>query len=243
LNDGRSAEAELLGVDKNNDLAVLKIPLDNLTVIEVGDSNQARVGDVVLAIGNPLGIGQSVSQGIVSATRRWNLGINNFENFIQTDAAINPGNSGGALIDAYGKLIGINTAALDENTSVGISFAVPIDIAMKSLTQIVQFGEVRMGLGWLGLDASFIRNTEGGPYSIKGILVLGVDGPSAKAGIQKNDLITQINDRPAIDARFMFNQILNLQPGDKVKIKLIREGKEIEFHLTAEFRPNIRTET
>ena len=243
LNDGRSASAELLGVDKNNDLAVLKISLDNLTAIEIGDSNQARVGDVVLAIGNPLGIGQSVSQGIVSATRRWNLGINNVENFIQTDAAINPGNSGGALIDAHGKLIGINTAALDETTSVGISFAVPIDIAMKSLNQIIQFGEVRMGMGWLGLDAKFIKNIEGGDYAIKGILVTGVTGPSEKAGLQTDDLITQINDRPAIDARFMFNQLLNLQPGDQVTIKLIRDGKELEIAVTAELRPGSRTET
>lgn len=243
LNDGRSTGAELLGVDKNNDLAVLKIQLDNLTAIEIGDSNQARVGDVVLAIGNPLGIGQSVSQGIVSATRRWNLGINNFENFIQTDAAINPGNSGGALIDAHGKLIGINTAALDETTSVGISFAVPIDIAIKSLHQIVQYGEVRVGLGWLGLEASFIRNVESAPYSIKGVLVLAVEGPSAKAGLMANDLITQVNDRPAIDARDVFYQIKSLQPGEKVKVKLIRDNKELEFTLTAELRPGSRTET
>ena len=241
LSDGRYTGAELLGVDKNNDLAVLKINLENLTAIEIGDSDQVRVGDVVLAIGNPLGVGQSVSQGIISATRRWNLGINNAENFIQTDAAINPGNSGGALVDAYGKLIGINTAALDETTSVGISFAVPVDTAMKSLQQILEFGEVRRG--WLGLEAPFILDEEGRPYRANGMVVVGVDGPAAQAGIQPSDIITHINDQPTTDMRIVFNQIANLQPGDKVTLKLIRNKKNIEITVIAGFPPDSRTET
>lgn len=243
LNDGRYTTAELLGVDKNNDLAVLKINLNNLTAINIGDSDKARVGDVVLAIGNPLGVGQSVSQGIISATGRWNLGINNAENFIQTDAAINPGNSGGALIDAYGRLIGINTAALDESgSSIGISFAVPADTAIKSLQQIVQFGEVRRG--WLGLEAPFILS-EAGNFTSNGMLVTGVDlkGPAHKAGILIGDIITHINGQPTTDQRIVFNQIVNLQPGDKVTLKLIRDKKPIEITATAGFPPSSRTET
>lgn len=242
LSDGRYTGAELLGVDKNNDLAVLKINLDNLTAIEIGDSDQARVGDVVLAIGNPLGVGQSVSQGIISATRRWNLGINNAENFIQTDAAINPGNSGGALVDANGKLIGINTAALDETgSSFGISFAVPVDTAIKSLQQIVQFGEVRRG--WLGVSANWARSSE--DPNVFGLIILNVEkgGPADKAGIQQGDLLTHMNGQPMINEAIVANQLANLQPGDKVSFKVLRDNHTIDITATAEFPPSSRTET
>lgn len=240
LNDGRYTAAELLGVDKNNDLAVLKINLDNLTAVEIGNSNQARVGDVVLAIGNPLGVGQSVSQGIISATRRWNLGINSAENFIQTDAAINPGNSGGALIDVYGRLIGINTAALDETTSVGISFAVPADTAIKSLQQIVQFGEVRRG--WLGISADWVIDSES---RLLGLMILSVErsGPAEKAGIRQGDILTHMNDQPMVNEGIVANQLANLQPGDKVTFKVLRDNTSIEITATAEFPPSSRTET
>ena len=240
LNDGRYTAAELLGIDKNNDLAVLKINLDNLTAVDIGNSNQARVGDIVLAIGNPLGVGQSVSQGIISATRRWNLGINNAENFIQTDAAINPGNSGGALVDVYGRLIGINTAALDETTSVGISFAVPVDTAIKSLQQIVQFGEVRRG--WLGVSADWVIDSES---RLLGLMILSVEksGPADKAGIRQGDILTHMNDQPMINEGIVANQLANLQPGDKVKFKVLRDNASVEITATAEFPPSSRTET
>ncbi len=240
LNDGRYTSAELLGVDKNNDLAVLKISMDKLTAIDIGHSDKARVGDVVLAIGNPLGVGQSVSQGIISATRRWNLGINNAENFIQTDAAINPGNSGGALVDAHGRLIGINTAALDETTSVGISFAVPVDTAMKSLQQIVQFGEVRRG--WLGVSADWIIDNES---RLLGLMILDVEksGPADKAGIRQGDILTHMNGQPMINEGIVANQLANLQPGDKVAFKVMRGNTSIEITATAEFPPSSRTET
>lgn len=240
LNDGRYTTAELLGIDKNNDLAVLKINLNNLTAIEIGDSDQARVGDVVLAIGNPLGVGQSVSQGIISATRRWNLGINYAENFIQTDAAINPGNSGGALVDAYGRLIGINTAALDETTSVGISFAVPVETAIKSLQQIVQFGEVRRGWLGIGADPKLDENS-----NIIGLNIYSVEpnSPAEKAGIKRGDILTHMNDQPMTNGRVVANQLINLQPGDKVNFKLLRDNQIIEITATAEFQPSSRTET
>jgi serine protease DegS len=244
LNDGRYTSAELLGVDKNNDMAVLKISMDKLTAIDIGHSDKARVGDVVLAIGNPLGVGQSVSQGIISATGRWNLGINSAENFIQTDAAINPGNSGGALVDAYGRLIGINTAMLDETDStVGISFAVPVDTAIKSLQQIVQYGEVRRG--WLGLQVDFITNQQSAAFGAVGMYVTAVDasGPADKSGIKVGDILTHINGQPTTDQRIVFNQIINLQPGDSVKLKLIRDGKALEITATTGFPPNSRTET
>lgn len=242
LNDGRYTSADLLGVDKINDLAVLKISMDKLTAIDIGHSDKARVGDVVLAIGNPLGVGQSVSQGIISATGRWNLGINSAENFIQTDAAINPGNSGGALVDAYGRLIGINTAMLDElDSTVGISFAVPVDTAIKSLQQIVKYGEVRRG--WLGIQVDFItrQQTEG----FVGMLVTAVDkgSPADKAGIKAGDILTQINGQPTTDQGIVRNQVFNLQPGDSVKLSLIRDGETLEITATTGFPPNSRTET
>jgi serine protease DegS len=240
LNDGRYTSAELLGVDKNNDLAVLKINMDNLIAINIGQSNKARVGDVVLAIGNPLGVGQSVSQGIISATGRWNLGINNAENFIQTDAAINPGNSGGALIDAQGQLIGINTAMLDESGStVGISFAVPVDTAMKSLQQIVKFGEVRRG--WLGIAADWVMNNQ----SNKALIVIQVEsgGPAEKAGIRQGDILTHMNGQPMVNEGIVANQLANLQPGDKVTFRVFRDNTSIEITATAEFPPTVRTET
>jgi serine protease DegS len=240
LNDGRYTSAELLGVDKNNDLAVLKINIANLTAINIGRSSKARVGDVVLAIGNPLGVGQSVSQGIISATGRWNLGINNAENFIQTDAAINPGNSGGALIDAQGQLIGINTAMLDESGStVGISFAVPVDTAIKSLQQIVKFGEVRRG--WLGIAADWAVNNQ----SNKALIVLQVEagGPAEKAGIRQGDILTHMNGQPMVNEGIVANQLANLQPGDKVNFRVFRDNASIEITATAEFPPTIRTET
>ncbi len=250
LNDGRYTSAELVGIDTENDLAVLKIKSEKLTAINIEQSNNIRVGDVVLAIGNPYGVGQSVSQGIVSATGRWNLGINSNENFIQTDAAINPGNSGGALVDARGNLIGINTAALDETgtDSVGISFAVPADTAMLSLKEIIKYGEVRKG--WLGLTAPPLTEKGSEHFGTNGFLVIAIDAnsPAEKAGLRKDDIITQINELPLDDTPIgqvmpitkihaALNLVRSLQPGSEVNIKIVREGKKVDVKATAELSP------
>lgn len=240
LYDGRVTAAELVGMDADNDLAVLKIELDNISPITLGDSDKVRVGDVVLAIGNPFGVGQSVSQGIVSATGRWNVGISEEayrENFIQTDAAINPGNSGGALVDAYGNLIGINTAVLDEyNTSSGISFAVPAKIAMESLRQIAQHGRVIRG--WLGIEGGTHPRT-------KGIVISGIypNGPAHIAGVRPNDILTHINDEEIEDARQCMELVNKLIPKSKVKMNLIRNGESIELEAIAGERSNTQTKT
>jgi serine protease DegS len=242
LNDGRGATAELIGTDPENDLAVLKINLNNLTAITLGDSTKTRVGDVVLAIGNPFGVGQSVSQGIVSATGRWNLGINAAENFIQTDAAINPGNSGGALVDAMGNLIGINTAMLDETDgSVGISFAVPADKAMNSLQQIIEYGEVRPG--WLGLSVTGARPTSS--TSASGLLVTDIDpeSPAKKAGFELNDVITHIDGIAIVNEQSLHNSTRNIQPNSKVHFRIVRDGKALELDAVASYPPISKTKT
>ena len=238
LYDGRVTTAELVGVDKANDLAVLKIQLDNISAIKLGNSDDIRVGDVVLAIGNPFGVGQSVSQGIVSATGRWNLGINTAENFIQTDAAINPGNSGGALIDAYGNLIGINTAMLDESgASFGISFAVPVDKAMNSLKQIVEFGGVRRG--WLGIGVTQPPLEFAQKIGAEGLLISEIehDSPAEKAGFQINDYITHIDNTPLLNKHSVANSLLNIQPNAEITFRIIRDGKALEIKAVAAFPP------
>lgn len=238
LYDGRVTAAELIGVDKANDLAVLRIRLDNITAINLGNADSVRVGDVVLAIGNPFGVGQSVSQGIVSATGRWNLGINSAESFIQTDAAINPGNSGGALIDAHGNLIGINTAMLDETgASFGISFAVPVDKAMNSLQQIVEYGGVRRG--WLGLGVAEPSVDIIHKMGAVGLLVSEIepDSPAAKAGFKANDYITHIDNIPLIDKHSVGNSLLNIQPNAEVSFRILRDGKSMEIKAIAAFPP------
>lgn len=245
LYDGRVTSAELVGIDPDNDIAVLRIQLDKLTAISLDQPSNIRVGDVVLAIGNPFGVGQSVSQGIVSATGRWNLGINEFENFIQTDAAINPGNSGGALIDARGNLIGINTAQLDENTSasVGISFAVPAETAMKSLKQIVAYGEVRHI--WLGISADQLSAKGVEKYGTSGMIVTAIEqgAPADQAGLQVNDLITHINNNRVSDGHGVKNLIADIELGSTIKIRVLRDGKVVELHAIAKTLPNANTQT
>jgi serine protease DegS len=245
LYDGRITSAELVGIDVENDIAVLKIQLDKLTAINIDEPGNIRVGDVVLAIGNPFGVGQSVSQGIVSATGRWNLGINELENFIQTDAAINPGNSGGALVDARGNLIGINTAQLDETTaaSVGISFAVPAEIAMKSLKQIVEFGEVRRI--WLGISAEQLSARGVEVYGMEGMIVTAIeaDAPADKAGLKPKDIITHINDLAVSDGHRVKNLIADIELGSEIKIRILREGKTMELKAVAKIQPNAHTQT
>ncbi len=238
LYDGRVTAAELVGVDKANDLAVLRINLDNVVAINLGNSDNVRVGDVVLAIGNPFGVGQSVSQGIVSALGRWNLGINSAENFIQTDAAINPGNSGGALVDAYGNLIGINTAMLDETgASFGISFAVPIDKAMNSLQQIIEFGEVRRG--WLGVSVTHLMPDAVKKVGTNGLLITGIDkdSPAEKAGLKPNDIITHIDNIPLLPDAFVNHALANIQPNAEINFRVIRDGRTLEIKAVAAFPP------
>lgn len=247
LNDGRYTSAELVGIDPENDLAVLKITLENLLPINLGQPNNLRVGDIVLAIGNPFGVGQSVSQGIVSALGRWGLGINSRENFIQTDAAINPGNSGGALIDARGNLIGINTAILDETgaASVGISFAVPADIAMNSLKQIAEFGEIQRA--WLGFSATPINEKLVKVYGASGLVVTGVEegSPAESAGLLREDIIIKVDDISLTDTTFpernihaVQNLVGKLKPGDDINLKILRSGKTLDIKATARARPS-----
>lgn len=237
LSDGRETAATLVGIDTETDLAVLKISLDQLTAIHLGDPSKARVGDVVLAIGNPYGVGQSVSQGIVSATGRYGLGTSYYENFIQTDAAINPGNSGGALIDASGLLLGISTAVLDETgASIGIGFAIPADSAMKSLQSIITHGKVVRGS--LGFNGRFLSlRPEFAAHNqldvTKALLVEEIEpqGPAHKAGIRPGDLITHFDQKPIIEGRQTLNLIADTPPGSTMSVRLMREGVQMEFNI------------
>ncbi|WP_041522513.1 trypsin-like peptidase domain-containing protein [Gilvimarinus agarilyticus] len=245
LHDGRRAGATIIGNDPGSDLAVLKIELDNLTPITIGNPNKARVGDVVLAIGNPFGVGQTVTQGIISALSRYGLGISSYENYIQTDAAINPGNSGGALIDNHGNLLGINAAIIFD--TVGIGFAVPADDAMKSLKDIIKYG--RVVRGWLGLDAERLTPAAIaalGLRNVSGLRVTNVflNNPAHIAGIRPNDVITHINDQPIGNERQGLREVADLSPGTKVTVRILRPHtngslpEELEIEVTVGERPD-----
>ncbi len=229
LNDGREAVAIPVGADDESDLAVLKIELDNLVPITIGMPDEAQVGDVVLAIGNPYGIGQSVSQGIISAKNRIDLDNRGLQNFMQTDAAINPGNSGGALVDAYGNLLGINTLLVNDNSSSsGIGFAIPANIALAVVEDILEFG--RVVRGWLGLAATPLTLREAKLLNLSftdGWLVRSVEAqsPAAQAGLKPGDVITSINDQPAIDHDQMSQQISGTNPGEPLEIEVWRNGR------------------
>lgn len=243
LQDGREAMVDVVGRDPETDLAVLKVNLDQLTPISLGDPNQVKVGDVVLAIGNPFGVGQSVSQGIVSATGRNGLGLNTFENFIQTDAAINPGNSGGALVDAYGNLLGINSAILDRTGySVGIGFAIPGNTAIKVLEDIVKHGRVIRG--WLGVEASQLKRQAAIQLELdppSGLVITNIyqGSPAHLAGLLPGDVITRINDYWVVDNDRSMNLIANLSPGDSVKLEVLRSGEKTTIMAVAGTRPNV----
>lgn len=225
LQDGRRALATVVGTDPETDLAVIKIELDNLPVLPFKLSGN-EVGDVVLAIGNPFGVGQTVTQGIISAIGRSDLGINIYEDFIQTDAAINPGNSGGALIDVAGNLIGVNTAIFSQSGgSLGIGFAIPAKICEQVLNAILQNGRVvrgYLGIGLVqGVQEDFLQ-----PKTV-GVLVANIEpnGPAAKAGLQKGDVILRVNDEPIISASHLVNYIALQAPNSKVSITLQRDSK------------------
>lgn len=231
LQDGRESKARVIGVDIENDLAVLKIELDRLKAIPVGSPQGAQVGDIVLAIGNPFGMGQTVTQGIISATGRFGLGISAFENFIQTDAAINPGNSGGALIDVHGNLLGINTAILNRigNSDLdGVGLAVPADTAVRTLKDIVEFG--RVVRGWLGVDAQSLTPQLAHSFqlnSTNGVLITRIysNGPAHTAGLQPGDVIVKINDEPVGNGARGRQQIQESRPGETVAIEFYRNGR------------------
>ena len=228
LRDRRQFEAELVGTDPATDIAVLRIPAENLTALPMGDSDALEVGDFVVAIGNPFGIGQTVTSGIVSAIRRSGLGIEGFEDFIQTDASINPGNSGGALVTLLGELIGINTAIIGAaGGNVGIGFAIPTNMARQVMDQLVTYGEVHRGL--LGVEAQDLTPDIAEALGVditQGAIVsrVGVNSPAAKAGIEAGDVITAIGGETIHGASDVRNKIGLLRVGDTVELAILRDG-------------------
>ncbi|TFY94947.1 PDZ domain-containing protein [Pseudomonas nabeulensis] len=241
LRDGRETLARVVGSDPETDLAVLKIDLKSLPSITIGRSEGLRVGDVALAIGNPFGVGQTVTMGIISATGRNQLGLNSYEDFIQTDAAINPGNSGGALVDANGNLTGINTAIFSKSGgSQGIGFAIPVKLAMEVMKSIIEHGQVIRG--WLGIEVQPLTKDLAESFGLTGrpgIVVAGIfrDGPAQKAGLQLGDVILSIDGEPAGDGRKSMNQVARIKPTDKVTILVMRNGKEIKLSAEIGLRP------
>ncbi len=241
LSDGRIAEPTVVGVDVETDLAVLKIEEDDLPVIELGSSESVRIGDIVLAIGNPYGLSKSVTQGIVSATGRGLLNLTTFENFIQTDAAINAGNSGGALINTDGQLIGINTAVLAQDVGTeGIGFAIPVDLVRGVVDEIKEHG--RVVRGWMGLEPSDLTRAERdllGLESNRGILLYEVyeGGPADQANLRPGDVILSINGRPIQSQRQALLIVAGTQPGEAVDLVVWRDGQEYQTTVVAGERP------
>lgn len=244
LANGDTPAAKVIGTDPETDLAILKINYTKLPATTFGDSDAMRVGDVVLAIGNPFGVGQTVTMGIVSATGRNQLGINTFENFIQTDAAINPGNSGGALINAHGQLVGINTAIFSKSGgSQGIGFAIPVSLARNVMQQIIQHGRVMRG--WLGIEAQDLNPQLAESFGLKstnGVLVAGVlrGGPADQSGLKPGDVLTSINGKDVSNSKESLNQIASFPPETTIKLGLIRNGETIELDAMISERPKTR---
>jgi serine protease DegQ len=237
LPDGTLRPTRLIGVDPDSDLALLKIDASGLHPIAIGDLANAAVGDVVLAVGNPLGVGQTVTQGIISALGRKGIGINPIENFIQTDAAINPGNSGGALVDTSGRLIGINSAILSRGGgSEGIGFAIPIDLAQKVIASLKKNG--RVARGWLGISTTEARG------GASGALVAAVQpgGPAARAGIAPGDVLVRFGDQTIDEPEDVAGATLELEPGTRVTLDVLRSGKHRTVQVTLGTRPALRRE-
>ncbi|WER45692.1 Do family serine endopeptidase [Cupriavidus sp. WKF15] len=241
LTDGRKANAKVVGSDPETDLAVLKISLKELPAITLGRLENVKVGDVVLAIGNPFGVGQTVTMGIVSALGRSHLGINTFENFIQTDAAINPGNSGGALVDAQGNLLGINTAIYSRSGgSLGIGFAIPVSTAKQVMESIISTGSVTRG--WIGVEPQDMTPEIAESFGLEakeGALIAAVvqGGPADKAGVKPGDVLTSVDGQSITDTTALLNAIAQLKPGADAKMKVIRRGKPTELTVTIGKRP------
>ncbi len=239
LRDGRQGKAKVIGTDPDTDLAVLKVDLEDLPSLAIADSTTLRIGDVVLAIGNPYGFGQTVTQGIVSATGRKRLGISTFEDFIQTDAAINPGNSGGALVNTAGELIGINTAIISNTGgSQGIGLATPVHIATNVMEQLIEDGRVTRG--WLGIEAQIAPpDTIPSDIAESGVLIAGVmnDGPADRAGLQPGDVIVSILGEPVTEPEQAIRQITGIDPGTTISLKVLRGWEIMDFKLEVAERP------
>ena len=241
LYNGQQAVADVVGLDAETDLAVLYVELENIRAISIGDPNSAQVGDVTLAIGNPFGFGQSVTQGIISATGRNLVDLSNLVNFLQTDAAINDGNSGGALVDAYGNLLGINSRKLESNGSVGLGFAIPADVALKVVKDIVEQGKVVRG--WLGIEARQLTDEASESIGIKhggAMVVTGLypGGPGHRAGLEVGDIIVKANDRDIIDGRRIINMIASARPGEKMAFEILRGGQPLSVTAEVDLRPD-----
>jgi serine protease DegQ len=244
LFDGKKVAAKVVGSDPETDLAVLHVDAQNLPAITLGQAENLRVGDVVLAIGNPLGVGQTVTMGIVSALHRTGLRINTFENFIQTDAAINQGNSGGALVDASGNLVGINTAILSQSGgSIGIGFAIPVSTAKQVMEQLIASGAVTRG--WVGVELQEITPELAESFKLgttAGVLVAGVQrgSPADRAGVKPGDIIMMVNGNQAKDPDSMRNLIVALTPGKQATLKLKRDRSDLELQVTVGKRPEAK---
>ena len=244
LHDGRTLLAKVVGSDPETDLAVLKINATNLPAITFARSDLARVGDVVLAIGDPFGVGQTVTMGIISALERSHLGIDIFEDFIQTDAAINPGNSGGALVNTNGDLIGINSAIYSRTGgSQGIGFAIPSNLAAKIMRQIIEHGEVIRG--WMGVEVQDLTPELAQSYQLqntRGALIAGVlrGGPADRVGIQPGDILLSVDSQTVTDSAALLNQIAALKPGQTTSIKLLHKNKIITMAVTVDRRPRLK---
>jgi serine protease DegQ len=246
LADGRKVAAQVVGTDPETDLAVIKIDLPNLPAITLAQADQASVGDVVLAIGNPFGVGQTVTMGIVSALGRSHLGINTFENFIQTDAAINPGNSGGALVDTNGNLLGINTAIYSRTGgNLGIGFAIPVSTVKSVMEAIINTGQVVRG--WVGVEPQDITPELADSFGLtkqSGIIIAGVlkGGPAEQAGMKPGDILVNIDNHPATDTTAMVNLIAQFAPGQKITLNILRKSQPMTIDITVGTRPQIRRE-
>ncbi|GGX15614.1 S1C family serine protease [Undibacterium macrobrachii] len=246
LADGRQATAKVIGTDPDTDLAVLQIDLKDLPTITLGHSEEANVGDVVLAIGNPFGVGQTVTMGIISALGRNSVGINTYENFIQTDAAVNPGNSGGALVDANGNLLGINSAIYSQNGgSLGIGFAIPVSTIKMVMEAIITDGQVVRG--YLGISPEDITEEMAESFNIKqtkGSIVAAVvrGGPADQAGVKPGDICTAIDGKAFSNSREMMNQIAQLKPNSKAKLTLVRQSNEMQLDIVVGKRPPFKPE-
>ncbi|KGM39567.1 2-alkenal reductase [Aquabacterium sp. NJ1] len=241
LTDGRKASAKVIGTDPDTDLAVLKVDLDRLPSIAFGDSDALQVGDPVLAIGNPFGVGQTVTAGIVSALGRNQLGINTFENFIQTDAAINPGNSGGALVDASGNLVGINSAIYSRSGgSLGIGFAIPVSTARQVMESLIRDGQVTRG--WIGVEPRDLTPEMAETFNLPikdGVLITGVlhNGPAAQGGMRPGDVVVEVARNKVANTAQLLNAVASLKPGESVQLRVQRGTEILALNVVVAKRP------
>ena len=247
LADGREAKATLVGTDPDTDVAVLKVELERLPSITLGNAEALQVGDPVLAIGNPFNVGQTVTAGIVSALGRNQLGLSTFENFIQTDAAINPGNSGGALIDINGQLIGINTAIFSPSGgSLGIGFAIPVDLARQVMEGLIKEGKVTRG--WIGVEPRDLPAEYAADFKLPikaGVLIRGVlqDGPAGRGGMRPGDVVVSVADRPVSNTAQMLNAVAALKPGQDAAFGVQRGQQTVQLTVTVGQRPPAQRRT